>query len=384
MMKQLWISLLIFSLPLILLASKAREKALQTDAMVLDRITSDRSLGFPEVPQKDPKLPLEKLSLPEGVTISIFAVAPNARSIALGEKGEVFVGTRDKQVYRIWDPNLDGKADRVEILFDNLNSPNGVAYRDGDLYIGEISRILKVPEVNKLKKTDLKFEPLPQKFPSDAHHGWKVIRFGPDGWLYVPVGANCNICDPGTEYARLFRIDVKSDKKEEVAKGIRNTVGFDWDPNTKDLWFTDNGRDLLGDNIPPDEINKVTKTGENFGFPYCHGKDVQDPEFQKPCSQFTPPMVNLPAHVAALGMRFYQGFIYFAEHGSWNRSAPQGYRISRIGFGSGSALQYKPWIEGWLQGAKAWGRPVDVQVYFDGSLLVSDDTAGVIYRVQGL
>jgi glucose/arabinose dehydrogenase len=384
MMKQFWISILIFSLPLILLASKAREKALQTDALVLDRITSDRTLGFPEVPQKDPKLPLEKLKLPEGVQISIFAVAPNARSMTLGEKGEVFVGTRDRQVYRIWDPNLDGKADRVEILFDKLDSPNGVAYRDGDLYIGEISRILKVPDVNKLKKADLKAEPLPQKFPADAHHGWKVIRFGPDGWLYVPVGANCNICDPGTEYARLYRIDVKSDKKEEVAQGIRNTVGFDWDPNTKELWFTDNGRDLMGDNIPPDELNKISKKDEHFGFPYCHGQDVQDPEFKKPCSQFTPAMVNLPAHVAALGMRFYKGFIYIAEHGSWNRSAPQGYRISRVAFGQGSALQYKPWIEGWLQGAKAWGRPVDVQVYFDGSLLVSDDSAGVIYRVQGL
>jgi glucose/arabinose dehydrogenase len=252
------------------------------------------------------------------------------------------------------------------------------------LYVAEISRVLKVSKVNEKKPGDLKAEPLPQKFPSDAYHGWKFIRFGPDGWLYVPVGANCNICDPGTEYARLFRIDVNSDKKEEVAKGIRNTVGFDWDPQDQSLWFTDNGRDLLGDDVPPDEINKVSKKSEHFGFPYCHGKDVQDPEFKKPCSQFTPPQVQLPAHVAALGMRFYKGFIYFAEHGSWNRSTPQGYRISRVQVTKGKAGNDEPWLQGWLQGSKAWGRPVDVQVYFDGSLLVSDDLNGVIYRVQGL
>ncbi|MGZ5280202.1 MAG: PQQ-dependent sugar dehydrogenase, partial [Pseudobdellovibrionaceae bacterium] len=322
--------------------------------------------------------------LPEGAQVSIFAVVPSARSMSLGEKGQIFVGTRDSRVYRIWDPNLDGKADRVEVLFDQLKSPNGVAYKNGDLYIGEIPRILKVSKVNETKKVDLKVQVLPQKFPSDGHHGWKVIRFGPDGWLYVPVGANCNVCDPGTEYARMFRIDVTSDKKEEVAQGIRNTVGYDWDPKTKELWFTDNGRDLLGDDVPPDEINKVSKKVEHFGFPFCHGKDVQDSGFKKPCSQFTLPQVLLPAHVAPLGMRFHKDQIYFAEHGSWNRSKPQGYRVSRVVFSKGQAPRYEPWIEGWLQGTKSWGRPVDVQIYFDGSLLISDDEAGVIYRVQGL
>jgi len=386
MRKRLGLLIFTFTLPLVLHASKAREKALQADVLnlPLDRITSNRATDFILVDQKDPKLPLEKLKLPEGAQVSIFAVVPSARSMTLGEKGQVFVGTRDSRVYRIWDPNLDGFADRVEVLFDKLKSPNGVAYKDGDLYIGEIPRILKVSKVNEIKKVDLKAEILPQKFPSDGHHGWKVIRFGPDGWLYVPVGANCNVCDPGTEYARMFRINVNSDQKEEVAQGIRNTVGFDWDPKSKDLWFTDNGRDLLGDEVPPDEINKVSKKGDHFGFPFCHGKDVQDPGFKKPCSQFILPQVLLPAHIAALGMRFHKDQIYFAEHGSWNRSKPQGYRVSRVIFRQGQAPRYEPWIEGWLQGSKAWGRPVDVQIYFDGSLLISDDSAGVIYRVQGL
>jgi glucose/arabinose dehydrogenase len=372
-----------FSLPT--LAQKARQKALQLDASTLNRITANREASdFPLIDQSDPKLPLEKLKLPEGVTISIFAVVPNARSMTLGEKGQVFVGSRRSQVYRVWDPNLDGKADRVEQIFTDLNSPNGVAYRDGTLYIAEIPRVIKVPKVNEKKKADLKYEVLPQKFPTDGHHGWKYIRFGPDGWLYVPVGANCNVCDPKAAYARIFRINVAGTEKEEVAQGIRNTVGFDWDPATKELWFTDNGRDLLGDDLPPDELNKVSRKGEHFGFPFCYGKEIQDPEFKKPCAQFTPPQTNIPAHVAALGMKFHKEWIYIAQHGSWNRSVPQGYQVSRVKVSQGKAQTLETWIEGWLQDGKAWGRPVDVLTYFDGSLLVSDDDAGVIYRVQGL
>ncbi len=389
MMKQLSLSISILCLiPALAFASKARQKALQADTLglPLDRITGGSS-DFPLVDQKDPKLPLEKLKLPEGVQVSVFAVVPDARSMALGEKGQVFVGTREDKVYRVWDQDLDGKADRVEVILDGLNSPNGVAYRKGDLFVGEIPRIIKIAKVNERKRSELKAEELPQKFPSDKHHGWKFMRFGPDGWLYVPVGANCNICETGTEYGRIFRINVDGKEKEEVAQGVRNTVGFDWNPADKVMWFTDNGRDMLGDDVPPDEINKISKKGEHFGYPYCHGKDIQDPEFnknKKSCSEFTAPQALLGAHVAALGMRFVKDTIFVAEHGSWNRSSPLGYRIGRMKVVGGKAGKYEIWIEGWLQNGKPWGRPVDVQEYFDGSLLVSDDHAGVIYRVKGL
>jgi glucose/arabinose dehydrogenase len=381
-------------------ASKARIQALQGDHFPVPSDESDllrfpaSNSGFPKVVQKKTNLPLSLLKLPPGFGISIFAVVPEARSLALGQKGEVFVGTRTSKVYRVRDPKLTGTAESVEIIKDGLEQPNGVAYKDGDLYVAEISQITRYKNISQKTAKNLKAEILPQKFPKDTHHGWKFIRFGPDGWLYVPVGANCNVCDPGKDYARLYRVDVKSDKKELVAQGIRNTVGFDWDPKSQELWFTDNGRDLMGDDVPPDEINKVSKNAEHFGFPYCHGKAVQDPQFKKPCIDFTPAQADLPAHVAALGMRFYTGKMFprefhnqilIAEHGSWNRSIPQGYRLSQVSIKEGSALFYKPWIEGWLPGQKSgeiWGRPVDVEVYFDGSLLISDDQAGVIYRLS--
>lgn len=363
-------------------SSKARQKALQTDVIGLpvERLQFDP--GFEKYPQKDPLLPLAKLKVPEGFQISIFAVVPKARSLALGEKGEVFVGTREDKVYRLHDGNLDGRVELAEILLAGLNSPNGVAFKDGDLYVAEIHQILRIKKIRSSTAKNLKPEVLPQKFPADRHHGWKFIRFGPDGWLYVPVGAPCNVCDPGSDYARIFKIDIHSDKKEVVAQGVRNTVGFDWDPSTRNLWFTDNGRDMMGEDVPADEVNQITKPQEHFGFPFCHGKNLQDPQFRKDCSGFTPPRVELPAHVAALGMRFWKNEIVLAEHGSWNRSKPQGYRVSKVTFGPEGRIDYQPWIEGWLQpDGSRWGRPVDVEVYFDGSLLISDDEAGVIYRV---
>ncbi|HEY8270786.1 MAG TPA: PQQ-dependent sugar dehydrogenase, partial [Pseudobdellovibrionaceae bacterium] len=335
------------------------------------------------------KLPLEKLSLPPGFSISVFAKAPGARSLAVTPSGVVFVGSRglgdEHNVYRI-------KNNKVEIIASGFKSPNGVAFKDGKLYVSDISQVTEFTDPENKTGKDLNPRILPQKFPSDVHHGWKFIRFGPDGKLYVPVGANCNICDPGTEYARIFRIDVNGTSKEELAQGIRNTVGFDFHPQTKELWFTDNGRDWLGDDSPPDEVNHLTKIGQHFGFPYCHGKNTQDPEFtQKKCADLTPPVVELRAHVAALGMRFYSGSsfpadykdqIILAEHGSWNRAKPQGYRLTLVRLKNGEAAKAEAFIEGWLQGADAWGRPVDVEMYKDGSLLVSDDKAGVVYRVS--
>ncbi len=330
------------------------------------------------------KLPLEKITLPPGFKIKVFAEVPGARSLAITPSGTVFVGSRglgdEHNVYRI-------KNGKVDILSSDFKSPNGVAYRDGKLYVADIDKITVFTDPEGKTGKGLKPGVLPQRFPTDTHHGWKFIRFGPDGKLYIPVGANCNICDPGKEYARIYRIDVNGTSKEEIASGVRNTVGFDFHPMTKELWLTDNGRDWMGDDLPPDELNHLTKVGQDFGFPYCHGKNIPDPEFKiKKCGEQTPPEVELRAHVAALGMRFYTGKqfpleyenqIFLAEHGSWNRAKPQGYRLTLVKSGKAEGF-----AEGWLQGDDAWGRPVDVEIYKDGSLLVSDDKAGVIYQIS--
>jgi glucose/arabinose dehydrogenase len=233
------------------------------------------------------------------------------------------------------------------------------------------------------------------KYPNDEHHGWKYIAFGPDGYLYVPVGMPCNICFPESPiYGTITRLRPDGSGFEIYASGIRNTVGFDWQPVRKELWFTDNGRDMMGDNRPPDELNRVIRKGQNFGFPYCHGINILDPEFGKGhnCTEFTPPEVELGPHVAALGMKFYTGNmfpaeyknrIFIAEHGSWNRTVPIGYRITLVTLMDGTPQEYKVFAEGWLDAdGTAWGRPVDVLIMHDGSMLVSDDKAGVIYRIS--
>jgi len=232
------------------------------------------------------------------------------------------------------------------------------------------------------------------RFPSDTQHGWKFIAFGPDGKLYVPVGAPCNICEPDADrYATIMRMNRDGSGLEVYARGVRNSVGFDWDPATGELWFTDNGRDWLGDDAPPDELNRAPKPGMHFGYPYCHGGMIPDPEYghRRPCHDFTAPEQNLGPHVASLGMRFYTGKmfppsyrnqIFIAEHGSWNRSSKIGYRVTLVRLENGKAIAYEPFATGWLQGEKAWGRPADVLVMADGSLLVSDDYAGAIYRIS--
>ncbi|WP_373999078.1 sorbosone dehydrogenase family protein [Bdellovibrio bacteriovorus] len=332
------------------------------------------------------KLPLEKLKMPKGFKISVWATVPGARSLAQADDGRVFVGSRTgDKVYVV----QNGKT---SVVAEGLDSPNGVAYREGKLYVAEISKINEYDVSKPITKPLKPLRTLSQKFPSDTHHGWKFIRFGPDGKLYVPVGANCNICDPQKDYARIYRIDVNGTSKEEVAQGVRNTVGFDFHPTTKELWFTDNGRDWMGDDRPPCEVNRLTKVGENFGFPYCHGKDILDPEFGKGknCANYTAPVVELRAHVAPLGMRFYTGKMFpaeyqnsilLAEHGSWNRSTPQGYRLTFVKLDGSKAQKTETFADGWLQGDSAWGRPVDIEVLKDGSILVSDDKAGVIYQI---
>lgn len=341
-------------------------------------------------------LQLDRINLPPGFTISLYSDdVPNARSLALGSNGTLFVGTRTAgNVYAVIDQDNDQVADKVVTIASGLNMPNGVALRDGDLYLAEVNRIWRYTNIEENLNDPPEPELVSSNYPSDQHHGWKFIRFGPDGKLYVPVGAPCNICNPQDQrYASITRINPDGSGFEIFAHGVRNTVGFDWHPQTGELWFTDNGRDYLGDNRPPDELNHAPAMGLHFGYPYCHGRNIKDPDIESSasCSDFTPPAMELGPHVAALGMRFYTGSmfpaeyhnqIFIAEHGSWNRSTPIGYRITLVRLENNEAVSYETLAEGWLQNGDAWGRPVDVLVMPDGALLVSDDRAGVIYRIS--
>jgi glucose/arabinose dehydrogenase len=338
------------------------------------------------------RLPVERIKLPPGFEISVFADdVPNARSLALGKGSVLFVGTRTNgSVYAV--RYRDAVATQVITLASGLRMPNGVAVRDSALYVADVSRILRFDDVEAHLDAPLKPVVVTERFPRETHHGWKFIRFGPDGWLYVPVGAPCNICEPDpARYALISRIRPDGSGYEVFARGVRNSVGFDWDPRTKELWFTDNGRDWLGEDLPADELNHAPRPGMHFGYPYCHQGDTADPEFgTRACSEFSPPAAKLGAHVAALGMRFYTGSqfppeyrnnLFIAEHGSWNRSRKIGYRIRRVVIEGGRVVKQEVFAEGWLQGESAWGRPVDIEVMSDGSLLVSDDHAGAIYRI---
>ncbi|RYY04864.1 MAG: sorbosone dehydrogenase family protein [Gammaproteobacteria bacterium] len=341
-------------------------------------------------------LPIEKIKLPPGFEISVFAEdVVNARSLSLGDAQTLFVSTRTQgKVYAI---KHDGtKAQKIITIATGLNQPNGIAFRKGALYVAEINRILRYDNIEAQLDNPPKPVVITTQYPSDTHHGWKFIRFGPDGLLYVPIGAPCNICEPGDPYASITRINVDTPnaKPEIFARGIRNTVGFDWNPKTGELWFTDNGRDMLGDDIPPEELNRAAKAGQHFGYPYCHGGDITDPEFgsERKCDEFTPPEVKFQAHSAGLGLRFYTGNsfpaeyrnqIFIAQHGSWNRTKKVGYKIVSVDASKdGQKPEYKVFAEGWLDKENAWGRPVDVLVLPDGSLLVSDDTANAIYRIS--
>ena len=349
------------------------------------------ALMFPACAQR---ASLDRVKLPPGFVVSLFADnLPDARSMALGAGDVLFVGTRKAgKVYALRFSG--GRVTQTITLASGLNMPNGVAFRDGALYVAEVNRILRFDEVEARLDRPQTPVVVTDRFPTDTHHGWKFIRFGPDGMLYVPVGAPCNVCeqDPA-RYALISRIKPDGGGYEVVARGVRNSVGFDWQPETRELWFTDNGRDMLGDDLPSDELNRVSRAGLHFGFPYCHQGDLPDPQFGqgRSCAEFAPPAANLGAHVAALGMRFYTGGqfppeyrnnIFIAEHGSWNRSKKSGYRVQRVVVAEGKVVKQEVFAEGWLQGESAWGRPVDVEVMRDGSLLVSDDHAGAIYRIS--
>ena len=354
----------------------------------------------------DKPLPLDQVKLPPGFSIEVYATGvDNARQMALGDKGTLFVGSRTaRRVYAVVDSNGDHKADRVHTIATDMNSPSGIAFRDGSLYVAEISRVIRYDGIESKLASPPEPAIVNDKLPTERQHGWKYLGFGPDGMLYVPVGAPCNVCDRTDDerFATITRMKPDGTGQEVFARGIRNTVGFDWHPQTKELWLAENGRDNMGDDVPPDELLRAHKPGLHFGFPYCHGGDTLDPEFGKgrQCAEFEPPAQKLGAHVAAIGMKFYTGRmfpqeyrnqIFVAEHGSWNRSTPQGYRIMAIKLDGNKVVSYTPFAEGWLRGVRssrgamtlgdAWGRPADVLVMPDGSLLIADDEADAIYRV---
>ena len=350
---------------------------------------------------------LDQLRLPPGFRIELVTDAvPNARQMALGRweggKGTVYVGSmRAGKVYAV----EIGAASRatVRIIASDLEMPSGVAWRDGKLYVAAVSKVLRFDGIDDTSSADAARPragvQVGAAFPSETHHGWKFIAFGPDGKLYVPVGAPCNVCVPDDRHGVIQRMNADGSGLETVARGVRNSVGFDWSPVDQALWFTDNGRDMLGDDLPADELDRVTRIGQHFGFPFCHQGDTPDPEFgkQRPCSEFSPPAVKLGAHVAAIGMRFYNGTqfpaayrgnAFIAEHGSWNRSTKSGYQVVRVRVDAeGKAAAPEPFVQGWLQTGNdgqesVWGRPADVLNLPDGSMLISDDLAGAVYRVR--
>jgi glucose/arabinose dehydrogenase len=361
---------------------------------VLLGLSLTNAVCMPARKAKDPRL--QDLTLPEGFQIEIYAEGvKNARSMCMGDMGTIFVGTRNKgDVYAVRDTDGDYHADSVLTIARGLNMPNGVAFRDGSLYVAEVSRVIRYDQIEP-RLTD---PPTPvvvnASFPDESHHGWKYIAFGPDGKLYVPVGAPCNSCDhpEDARYASIMRMNPDGSELEVFAHGIRNTVGFAWHPQTKELWFTDNGRDWLGDDAPKDELNHAPRAGMHFGYPYCHAGTTLDPEFGKgrQCADYTAPARRLGAHVAALGMLFYTGdmfpseyknHVFICEHGSWNRKVPDGYRVTTVTLNGDQATDYKPFASGWLKGSEAWGRPVALLQLQDGSVLVSDDFADLIYRI---
>lgn len=339
------------------------------------------------------KIPLNQIKLPPGFEISLFASGiPNARSMVYGKNGTLFVGTRFVgNVYAVVEK--DGKR-TTKIIAKGLHRPNGVAFKNGSLYVAELSRIIRFDNI----EANLDNPPKPvvvfDALPKDEPHGWKYMMLGPDGWLYFQIGSPGNIVVPPVTHATIMRVNPETAVMETVAIGVRNSVGMDFHPVSKELWFTNNARDWVTDDLPHDTLHQVTRKGMNFGYPFCHQGDLLDLDFGKgrSCAEFDPPALKLGPHVAALGMRFYTGAqfpaqyknnIFIAEHGSWNRVKKTGYKISRVTLdASGKAVGVEPFATGFLQGETFWGRPADVQVTADGSLLVSDDVAGAIYKIS--
>jgi glucose/arabinose dehydrogenase len=351
-----------------------------------------RGVPAPPFPTPAEKLQIGQLKMPKGFKLEVYISGiANARSLRIGDKGTVFVSNRQlDKVYAVVDRN--GKRD-AKVIASGLDRPNGLAFHNGTLYIGEGTKISKLEKIEDSLDNPGKPVVIYSDLPNHQSHGWKFIAIGPDNKLYINVGAPCNICEPPAENAQIRRINLDGSGAEVFARGVRNSVGFDWHPITKDLYFTDNGRDWLSEDLPEDELNRVTKVGQHFGFPYCHQGNFTDREmgWGRSCDEFTPPVALLGPHSAALGMRFYTGnmfpreyrnALFIARHGSWNRTRKIGGDIvvAKLNV-DGTIKSVQPFITGFLNNNEYWGRPVDVHVMKDGSMLISDDFAGAIYRV---
>ncbi len=338
-------------------------------------------------------LQIDEIRLPDGFEIEVFARVPEARGIAVGPDGTLFITSKTGVLYAARDEDGDHVADAVTIVANRLRMPHGLAFDGPNLYLAEVGRIIRFDDIESRLESPPEPVVVVDDLPADSWHGWKYLRIGPDNKLYVPVGSPCNVCDRESDgFGVILRMNLDGSGREVVARGVRNSVGFDWHPATDELWFTDNGRDRLGNTIPPDELNRVGEPGEHFGFPFCHGGRILDPNMGtgRSCSEAVGPAQELGAHHAGLGMRFYTGAmfpaeylgsVFIAEHGSWNRTPPAGYRISIVTLEENAGARYEAFAEGWLRGGRVSGRPVDIALYSDGSLLVSDDHAGLIYRI---
>jgi glucose/arabinose dehydrogenase len=333
-----------------------------------------------------------KIKAPPGFKVELWASQmPGARMMARAGNGNVYVGTRG--IGRVYEVN--GQTRKARILIDKLTQPNGLAFKDGALYVMAIDKFLRFDGIEANPNVQPKDITAAFNLPPKQHHNWKFLNIGPDGKLYVPFGAPCNICDPEPAYAQIRRYNWDGSGMEVVARGVRNSVGFDWHPVTKELWFTDNGRDWMDEDGPNDELNRVTKVGEFFGFPYCHAEGIPDRDVKRanPCAGVTMPAALLGPHVAALGMRFYTGSMFPAEyrntaliarHGSWNRTKKSGFDVVRAIPSADGKARIEPFLTGFLDegGNSFWGRPTDVLQLPDGSVLVSDEQNGAIYRVS--
>jgi glucose/arabinose dehydrogenase len=342
------------------------------------------------------EIPVNKLKVPAGFKVDLWASGlPGGRAMALSDDGKkVYVGTRI--IGRVYEVTDAGDKRTVRVVVDKLTQPAGVAFKDGTLYVFAIDKVLKFDGI--ASNPNVQPQDLTAKFdlPPEQHHNWKYIAFGPDGKLYVPFGSPCNICEPPKEYGQIRRYNADGSGKEVIATGVRNSVGFDWHPKTKELWFTDHGRDWAGDKGFEDELNKVSKPGGFYGFPYCHAMGQPDPDVKKKdaCKGVTRPVALLGPHAAGMGIKFYTGKMFPAEYqntafiarrGSWNREKPIGFDVVNVREGEGGKLSIQPFITGWSEDKdsyKFWGRPVYIAQMPDGALLVSDEQVGAIYRVS--
>jgi len=349
-------------------------------------------IAQPPAPTPPGEIPVDKIKVPAGFKVSLWAHSiNNARMMTWGSKGTLFVSSRTAgNVYAVLDR---GNTREVKVIAKGLNLPNGVAFRDGTLYIAEVSRITKMVGIEDKLDNPPAMEVVYDTLPKDLPHGWKYLAFGPDGKLYFNIGAPCNICMPPDTHANLSRVNADGTGFEYVAHGVRNSVGFDWHPVTKTLYFATHGRDWLGDDSPSDRFDMVSQKGQHFGFPFCHQGDILDPEFGKGknCNDYVKPLLKTGPHVAGNGVMFYTGSmfppeyqnrVFLSQRGSWNRTQKIGFRVMMVTLDAkGGVAKYEPFAEGWLQGDQIWGRPVYTQQMKDGSLLIADDYAGAIYRV---